>query len=94
MNAYRPSVEVQRAQLEKAKEQFRQEGYAAEINLEVLSVQTALDDEAVERQIKNTENSRDNAYASARKCDELLAKLPKEKKAKSEPVNPAERNKR
>lgn len=87
---YRPPVEVQRAQLERARDAFRQQGYAAEIDIEVLGVQEAGDGESVGDQIAKLESTRDNAYASARKCDELLAKLPKGKPDKP-PVNPAER---
>ena len=73
---YQPSKDVQRQQIERAREEFRQQGFAAELNIEALLVQSAGDDESVEAQIKQFEHSRDNAYASARRMDEMLKKLP------------------
>ena len=78
-----PSKDVQRQQLERAREEFRQQGFAAEMNIEALLVQNGGDDESVADQIKKFEHSRDNAYASARRMDELLKKLPAPKPEKA-----------
>ena len=79
---FRPTVERKRAQLEHAREQFRAQGYEAELNIEALKVQIVeadADEEAddsIPRQITRLENTRDNAYRSARRMDELLSQLP------------------
>lgn len=76
--SFRPPLETKRAQLTNAREEFRQKGYAAEINIEVLKVQMTEDgdNEQIERDIKANENTRDNSYRAARKADEMLQALP------------------
>lgn len=76
---YRPPIEVQRQQITNAREQFRQMGYAAELDIDALQAQDAGD---IDDQIKGLERKRDNAYAAARKMDEKLSKLPAPKPEK------------
>lgn len=73
---YRPPIEIQREQLTRAREHFRQQGFAAEMDIEAVRVQDAGDGESVEEQIKRLEHSRDNAYRAARRMDEKLKALP------------------
>ena len=73
---FRPPLETKRAQLTNAREQFRQKGYEAELNIEALTVQEGIDDEARVKQLTDLENTRDNSYKAARRMDTLLAELP------------------
>lgn len=74
---YRPDVEIQRAQLTQARDAHRQKGFACEIDLATLEVQQGLPGESMDAERTKLENLRDNSYAAARKCDEMLKKLPK-----------------
>lgn len=81
--SFPPPLETKRAQLTQARENFRQQGYAAELNIEALRVQDEGDDESIAAQVKSFEHSRDNAYKAARRMDEMLNKLPKPKDEKA-----------
>jgi hypothetical protein len=87
---YRPDTEIQRAQLIQARDAHRQKGFACEIDLATLDVQDGLAGESVDAKRAELENLRDNSYAAARKCDEMLKALPK---AKEQHPNPATRKK-
>lgn len=76
MSAFPPPLDIKREQLTRARENFRQQGFAAEMDIEALRVQDAGDGESIEAQIKKLEHSRDNAYRAARRMDEMLQKLP------------------
>lgn len=78
--SFRPPLEAQRAMLEKARDDFRAQGYQCEINIEAFSVQEAGDGEVRDREVENLEHKRDNCYASARHFEEKLATMPKPKK--------------
>lgn len=82
MSAYQPTLDVQRAMLTQARDQYRAKGFEAEINIEALKTQDAGTGEDVAQQITQQEHTAANAYKAARRMDEMLAKLPKPKDEK------------
>lgn len=75
--SYRPALEQRRAMLTSARDQFRQKGYEAELNIEALKVQSQEEDgETTEQRVTDATNTAENAYKAARRMDELLSKLP------------------
>lgn len=77
--SYPPALEVKRLMLTQARDEYRAKGFAAEINVESLKVQQAGKNEDVAQQIADQELTAKNCYASARRMDEMLLKLPKPK---------------
>lgn len=75
--AYPPTVEIKRAILTQKRDEFRAMAYGAEVDVETLLVQVAVSDDQVDQQVTNLKQKADNCYRSARRLDEMLAKLPK-----------------
>lgn len=85
LERYPPDIESKRQMLTNAREQYRAKGFEAELNVEAMKVQVVPGEDGAKKvaaQIAEHENTARNAYASARRMDELLAKLPKPKKEK------------
>lgn len=79
---YQPDTETKRQMLINARDQFRAKGYECELNIMALEAQDA-DADVIKAKREDLENSRDNNYASARRMEEELRKLPKPKKEKA-----------
>lgn len=80
---YRPDVERQRAMLIDQREFFRAKGFEIETNLEAHLVQDLTGDPvAIEKERRDMRQQIANCDRSARRMDELLAKLPPPKPAK------------
>lgn len=71
---YPPTVEGKRQMLTNFRDQFRAKGYEAELNIEAVEAQTGIED--AEDQIEKLKAKAANCYASARRMDEMLMKLP------------------
>lgn len=78
---YPPTLETKRQMLTQAREQFRAKGFEAEMNIEALKVQSDDGDDASDV-IAQQQKLVHKFYASARRMDEMLAKLPKPKDEK------------
>lgn len=76
---YHPTLETKRSILTQKRDQFRAMGYEAEVEVETIAVQVAGTDEDAAQTIANLKSKASNCYMSARRLDEMLAKLPQPK---------------
>jgi hypothetical protein len=77
-----PELEVRRAMLTQMLANLRAQGFEAETNVTVLSVQTANEDERADA-IADLKTKAQNCYKGAEELSLQLSKLPKAKKAKA-----------
>jgi hypothetical protein len=88
MNAHqKPDVEIQRRMIEQKRDQFRQAGFDAELEIATLKVQDVSgESEEDERgkMITTLKGKAENCYRSAEELSAMLARLPKPKKEKAE----------
>jgi hypothetical protein len=84
MVTQRPELEVRRKMLEQMRDNLRAQGFEAETNVSVLSVQTvgADEEEAQQKAIHDLEKKAANCYKGAERLSAELAKLPKAKATK------------
>ena len=82
--SYQPTLDVKRQMLTNAREQFRAKGFEAELNIEALKAQHPGAEEDIAEQLATHEHTAKNAYAAARRMDEMLSKLPKPKDEKKQ----------
>lgn len=80
--SYPPTLEVKRQLLTNARDEFRAKGYQAELNIEAIKAQAEIDDG--DTQIERLTALAANCYASARRMDEMLKRLPPPKAKKGE----------
>ena len=85
MTSQRPELEVRRAMLTRMRDNLRSQGFEAETNVTVLSVQSvgAEDKDAQSDAIQSLKTKSANCYRGAEELSAQLAKLPKPKKAKA-----------
>jgi hypothetical protein len=85
MTNQQPELEVRRAMLVQMRDNLRAQGFEAETNVTVLSVQSvrAGDKDAQSQAIADLKAKAQNCYRGAEELSLQLSKLPKPKKAKA-----------
>lgn len=81
----KPELEIQRKMIEQRRDNFRAQGFDAELEIETLEIQeTAGDDEGREKEkaVEVLRGKSRNCYKSAEHLSGLLSRLPKPKKEK------------
>jgi hypothetical protein len=85
---YRPDVQTRRAILEATRDQYRVDGYKAEVSKVAIAAQRPRNEDEkkqVKEKLADLDHSAECAYAAARALDEEIAKLPPDERENAAP---------